>query len=183
MQIDDRPYSDIRIIAAARLMLSRVAHVMGVPVPSAYLSLEVPNAAADGVRILINPKWLREQMAWVCDVIDCHVALLYGILAHELAHLVHDDANAPPHAKHFIELRADRDAGVAVARLGVDPSVFAEVIGELASHHSGGPYGYPSRYERIEAIRLGYDGVALGLLQWQYQLGRLAALGTYGIAP
>ena len=181
MLLDERPYPDIHLIAAARTMLSRIADAMGVPVPPVYLSLTVPYAAADGMHVLVNPFWLREQMVTVCGAITCHVALLCGILAHELSHHVHGDIFAPAHHKHAIELRADHDAGVVLARLDVDPTVFAEVIGDLASHHSGGPFGYPSRYERVSAIRRGYESGVLGVLQ-QHRIGQLAALRAYGLA-
>lgn len=174
-------YADALLQTVAQSMLASIAAVMGVPVPPVAISRDVDNAAADGSVVWVNPDWLADSTSLVCCSPNCPYELTLGILAHELAHLVYGDVFSPPYHRHTVELRADGFAAVALARLGVSPDAFSALMAQLASHHSQGPFGYPSRDERIEMIRASYECESAQL--WAcYYAGQRDAFRHFGLA-
>jgi hypothetical protein len=182
-----RQREDAVLQAAASSIVQSIAEAMQVVAPPLRVSREVDNAAASAIEILVNPEWLHAAMRAVCSDAGCQYELAVGILAHELSHVIHGDAFAPPWDKEAIELRADAFAGAAVARLGISPEAFSSIIWQIAQHHSSGPFGYPTRYDRVAAIRQGYETEQERLLVGQYVsahyiAGQWAALRHYGLA-
>lgn len=104
--------------------------------------------------------------------------MLLGVLAHELAHHVFGDAGAPAEHRYAIELRADRWAAIALARLGIPSHDFERVIWSISSHYSGTPTGYPSRATRVTAIR---NAFLETLYAQAYVRGQSAAYQRFGI--
>src|ERR1051326_6956485 len=149
--------ADALLEQVAASILGSIANVMGCSMPRLRVSPEGAEASAGAAEIVVNPGWLHAAMTAVCSDPTCQHDLVVGVLAHELCHVAHGDAFAPSWERRAVELRADDFAGVALARLGIPPEAFASIVWRITKHHSTGPAGYPSRADRVLAVRGGFE--------------------------
>lgn len=144
--------TDAQIGAMFRVELDRVAGQKGInPVPC-ILTRKVPNAAADGKRVYLNPDWARAKLREFCTSAFCQLGILLGVAAHEIEHHVtrRQWATQTPHER---ELAADYAAGQALALAQVPTGDFERLLGELSRL---GTQTHPCAARRIVAIREGY---------------------------
>ncbi len=156
---------DALLEGTAQSIVQSIASEMGCIAPRVRVTTKILTAAAIGNEIWVNPQFIENAISSVCPDPDCQYALVVGVLAHELAHIVYGHGLAHPSQKHEIELDADWFGGVACARLGISSEAFEEIIGRLSARHSQGPYGYPSAFERCTTIRNAFNA------EWQRLTG------------
>ena len=120
--------------------------------PPLKVTTKVENAASNGTHVLINPQWANGVMKRHCADGRCRRSVLYGVLAHELAHHLHQDAlfDGEPHQQ---ELRADALAGYAMGVNGIDATHLACVYEELSAIESD---THPHADDRIDIMRQGH---------------------------
>lgn len=152
----------------------RVAKAMGVAAPLIYRSYTVGNAASDGRYIYYNPNWVAAVLGRYCNSELCILAVVAGVLAHELAHHQYGDALCYNCNRRRQELRADYEAGRALAKMGVHSRDFEVVVAELnvESHL------YPSSYCRSDAIRRGFNEVLAEVERARRRSSALAGAGS-----
>lgn len=124
---------DAALAEWVRDLYARIGRAVPLALPPLVFSAAVPNAASDGVRILVNLDWIRTTMIKHCDSPRCAVTGVVGVLVHELVHHAYRDALIP--ASHFLERRrrerrADYVAGAVVSALGLDAADLARVLGD-----------------------------------------------------
>jgi hypothetical protein len=127
--------------------------------PPLLASNSVDNAASDGENILVNLTWVRRTLRTYCGVdAPCGIAVIVGVLVHELTHHIHQDARIPlsNHAdRRARERRADVNAGYVLGQLGIDTWHLERVLGDPALCCS---LYYDPPWARVAAIR---EGAAL----------------------
>lgn len=131
------------------------AYLGVVHVPPVVEDFTVANAASDGSRILVNTDWVGKTLARFCNDEVCHIALVLGVAAHELAHHLNGHAKVPGN-NHQQELEADWFAGLVLRRAGVPSDDFERVIHDLAGCFASPTH--PAGPDRVAAIRAGYTG-------------------------
>jgi hypothetical protein len=155
------PDPDVALVTWVRNWYVNVARVLQLQAPPLVFSSAVPNAASNGAAILVNIAWVRETLQKHCEDEPCGVAVIVGLLVHELTHHVYQDAQVPPSnwpERRLRERRADFNAGFALASLGMDASHLERVLGDPALCcdllHDPPP-------ARVQAIREGARRAAL----------------------
>jgi hypothetical protein len=129
------------------------------PLPVAFVGSG--NAASDGVAIHVNVPWFHGLLTRHCDAVACSLSVARWVLAHEVAHHVHRDAQVPRWvriAAHSMELRADYYAGRALAYFGADIGVLDRVLREIAPVAT---QSHPAFQARIRASHAGYSDFIL----------------------
>jgi len=132
--------------------------------PPLLITTNVANAASDGVHVLVNPEWAKEQIACHCIDDVCDYVVLFGVFAHELGHHVERHAiqlarasgRLPWWQHHRMELRADWRAGRALFNAGVEPDDFQRVMAFLSWQAS---HTHPHGAERTLMIEDGWCGL------------------------
>lgn len=134
-----------------------------VSTPALVIDTSVELAASDGVVVLYNPAAFERHLSEHCATEYCRVAFETGVMAHELAHHIHMDAQSrtqrliwddSSHRQLAQEQRADMFAGEVLARAGVEPCVATRVFSALAPSCSTS-HGCGS--DRARAILIGYE--------------------------
>ena len=150
----------------ARRAAKRAADLLGVSVPQLVVYRDRVGLFAADRTILVHPEWLEQQVLAVhCDNPRCRWATLLGMMAHEIAHIIHGD---PPETK-ACELRADKHSGFVLALDGVSPEHLKLVMADISC---GCTASHGCDFERLACIELGYgDGLA-------ERLRRLVAAST-----
>ena len=130
--------------------------MLGGEPPPVYM-VQRGNAASDGRRILINPRWLRTTMAQVCNSTGCDLGLMFAVAAHEVTHHDHLDAflgDGSASDSHYRELRADFVAAHMAAWRGVSRVGFRALLRHLPNACS---HTHPARDSRARAMLLGFE--------------------------
>lgn len=144
------------IAKVAQGALRRVAEVLGIREPPLFLvDGGSRNAWSDGHQLGINLQWIDAEISETCDSVECALAVVLGVLGHELGHHHHGDAfSGDQHVcglNHGRELRADRIAGWVLGKVGADRRDFERVMAKSSwsCTHPPGP-------ARVAAIEAGY---------------------------
>jgi hypothetical protein len=152
--------TDEQILGLARSQLEQAARLLGVRAPRVELQRE-GNASSDGRIIRVNAAFLRGLLASFCDARLCQIAIVLGIMAHELGHhiLRHaEQLDRRAQAAHIRELEADGVAGRVLALAGVPPDDFERVLAHLGRFHSD---THPHGSLRVEQLRAEYQRARL----------------------
>lgn len=148
--------TDEQILNMARAQLQQAARLLGVPVPPLQLQRD-GNASSDGRVIRVNPAFFRQLLASFCNERLCQIAIVLGIMAHELGHhiLRHaEDGDRSVDAAHERELDADAVAGRVLALAQVPPDDLGRVLEHLGRYHSD---THPHGSLRVERVRAEYE--------------------------
>lgn len=134
-----------------------LAIAFSVDAPPIVLDERTPNAASDGARILVNPRWFRGLLNIVCDDPVCDRAVAHGVLGHEMTHHVNSDAAVPTWIRdhHSQELRADFFAGRALAVFGDDIAALERVLTVISTPNA--TETHPAHADRLRAARGGFE--------------------------
>lgn len=136
----------------------RAARILGIGSPSLVESSTAVNAEvrADD-RIHVNPVWVMQTLGAHGCSSGCQTAMVLGVAAHELGHLVarHSDGGRP----YDRALEADRVAGWVLGRANIPAEDFALVLDDLCRRAT--PLHPPSSARR-RAIRQGYRQARAG---------------------
>jgi hypothetical protein len=132
----------------------RAARALGIVVPSLVESSTAVNAEvrADD-RIHVNPVWVMQALGAHRGSSSCQAAVVLGVAAHEIGHLVARHAGEG-HGRPFDrELEADRIAGWVLGRANTSAEDFGRILDDLCRRVT--PLHPPSSARR-RAIRQGY---------------------------
>jgi hypothetical protein len=136
----------------------RAARMLGIVSPSLVESSTAGNAEvrADD-HIHVNPVWIMQALGAHGDSSSRQSAVVLGVAAHEIGHLVarHADDDHP----HERELEADRIAGWVLGRARTSAEDFAHVLHDLCRRTT--PL-HPPTSARRRAIRQGYRQALAG---------------------
>lgn len=134
----------------AVLLLRAAAKALGVSVPPIYASPDVENAAVDEHgRVLYRPSFRKALFAH-----DPSGLTFFGVLAHELGHLIHDHHENPEGDPMMGELEADYVAGCAIGAVCENPRRFALVVKLLSTDF--GSATHPPGWMRAQEITAGW---------------------------
>lgn len=148
--------TDEQLLKLARSQMQQAAGLLGIIAPPVQLQLG-GNAASNGSIVGVNPAFLRQLLATFCDQRRCQLAIVLGIMAHELGHhlLCHvNQLDRSVEAAHARELAADDIAGIVLGLASVPPDDFERVLAYLGQYHSE---THPHGAIRVEQVRAAYE--------------------------
>ncbi len=156
-QLREKELEDARAFVYATL--HETCRAFGIaPVPLVFV--EEGNAASDGHRVYVNLAWFDDLLTRHCGESACTMAVARWVLAHEIAHHVHRDADVPLWVRnsHGLELRADYYAGRALAHFGAEFGVLDGVLREIAPFPT---QTHPAFHARLRASHDGFRDYVL----------------------
>lgn len=123
-------------------------------IPKLIQSTSTSYVEVRGKSIYYNPKWFSSILDDFCTVPFCQIAIAFGILAHEMAHILQNDPlgywiNPLP-----FEKEADEFAGILMGYAGIHPKDFLKVISAISNPWSS---SHPDRNTRYWSILNAYN--------------------------